>query len=89
MRQLEDAMSKTHFVKDMKSGRLSKSDPDYGRPQAGTKTAERGQRANRHVHKEILELCEVIYMHGFPMEDDDGAEEEDGMTVMFFGDLFR
>ena len=63
MRQLEDHASKTRFVKDSK--KLSRSDPNYGRPQEGTKTAERGRRANSHVHKEILELCEIIYMNGF------------------------
>ena len=53
--------------------------------QEGTKTAERGERANKHVHREILELIEVIYMSGFPV---DGAEDEH-ISVMFFGDLFR
>ena len=53
--------------------------------QEGTKTAERGARANKHVHREILELIEVIYMSGFPA---DGAEDEH-VSVMFFGDLFR
>ena len=53
--------------------------------QEGTKTAERGARANKHVHREILELIEVIYMSGFPV---DGAEDEH-VSVMFFGDLFR
>ena len=62
MRQLEQAMFKDNFVKDMK--RTDKNDPGYGRPQEGTRTAERGARAQTHVHKEILELCEVIYMNG-------------------------
>jgi hypothetical protein len=84
MKQLEDAMSKNNFVKDV-GGRLSKDDPNYGRPQAGTKTAERGDRANMHVHKEILDLIEIIYMNGFPVDGD--ADEH--VSVMFFGDLFR
>ena len=54
--------------------------------QEGTKTAERGARANKHVHREILELIEVIYMSGFPV---DGAEGNEHVSVMFFGDLFR
>ena len=37
------------------------------------------------MHREILELIEVIYMSGFPV---DGAEDEH-VSVMFFGDLFR
>ena len=53
--------------------------------QEGTKTAERGERANKHVHREILDLCEVVYMNGFPV---DGAEDEH-VSLMFFGDLFR
>lgn len=48
MQQLEHAMTKTQFV----SGRrVSKGDPGYGRPEEGTKTAERGKRAHSHVHK--------------------------------------
>ena len=54
--------------------------------QEGTKTAERGARANKHVHREILELIEVIYMSGFPV---DGKAEDEHVSVMFFGDLFR
>ena len=62
MKLLEHAMTKDNYVRDLK--RTDRSDPGYGRPQEGTRTAERGARAATHVHKEILELCEVIYMNG-------------------------
>lgn len=59
MNMLEQAMSKDNFVKSMEKP-MDKDDPNYGKPQEGTKTAERGKKAQTHVHKEILELCEVI-----------------------------
>jgi hypothetical protein len=80
MRMLESAMTKTNFVQDVLV-LPEKGHPDYGRPQEGTRTAERGKRAQTHVHKEILELCELIYTNGM--------EEEDHTAVMLFGDLFR
>ncbi len=62
-RQLEQAWTKDNFV-ECRTVALSKGDPGYGRPQEGTRTAERGKKAHRHVHKEILELCEVGYCFG-------------------------
>ncbi len=59
-KQLEEAMGKDNFV-ECRTRALGKGDPGYGRPQEGTRTAERGRRAQTHVHKEILELCEVRY----------------------------
>lgn len=73
-------MAKDNFVKDMKSA-LDKEDPAYGKPQEGTRTAARGKKALSHVHKEILELCEIIYLHGL--------EQENHTSIMLFGDLFR
>ena len=84
MKRLEKAMSRDSDCTQPVAEEdviTDKNDPDYGKPQAGTKTEARGRRAQTHVHKEILELCEVIYMNG--------SEEEDGMVVMSFGDLFR
>ncbi|XP_040582143.1 actin-binding Rho-activating protein isoform X2 [Lepeophtheirus salmonis] len=77
---LLENMSKSRFVKDFKP--LKKTDPGYGCPQEGTRTEARGIKAQFHVHKEILELCEILYMYGL----DDGASS---MSVMLFGDLFR
>ncbi|EHB02342.1 Actin-binding Rho-activating protein [Heterocephalus glaber] len=42
------------------SKRLHRGDEGYGRPRAGSKTAERAQRAEQHIHREIMELCLVI-----------------------------
>ena len=87
MEQLTLAMNKDNFV-ECRAEAMSKSHPDYGKPQAGTRTAARGQKARTHVHKEILELCEVIYMNGFEVNDDDDEDDEVN-SVIFFGDLFR
>ena len=80
MKLLEDAMTNQGFVKDV--GKMRRDDPNYGKPQEGTKTAERGRKAHKHIQKEIVELCEMIYMYG--VED-----EEDGTAGMLFGDLFH
>ncbi len=57
-RRLQEAMSGADFVK-CRDEAPERGDPRYGRPQEGTQTAERGRRAHSHVHKEMLELCEV------------------------------
>ncbi len=51
MKLLEVAMAgKTQWTRgDLKP--IDKNDPDYGKPQKGTWTAERGQKAHNHVHK--------------------------------------
>lgn len=43
-------MSKDNNTKDL-GNCIDKSDPDYGKPQKGTKTELRGQKAHSHVHK--------------------------------------
>lgn len=78
---LEQAMSKSKYTRDLGGPPMDKSHPEYGKPQKGTWTAERGAKAHSHVHKEILELCEFIYMNG--------DETDDHMAVMLFGDLFH
>lgn len=77
---LENAMTNSTCTQPVEKA-ISKDDPNYGRPQQGTFTEARGQRAQIHVHKEMLELCEIIYMNG--------EEQEDGTTGILFGDLFR
>ena len=52
----------------------------YGRPPEGSLTEARGIKAHIHVHKEIVQLCDIIRSHG--------EEVEDGY-VIFFGPLFR
>ncbi|CAB4055511.1 unnamed protein product [Lepeophtheirus salmonis] len=56
---------------------LKKTDPGYGCPQEGTRTEARGIKAQFHVHKEILELCEILYMYGL----DDGASSIVGILL--------
>ncbi len=60
-RLLEEAMTKDNFVK-CRTEALDPKDPGYGKPQEGSRTAERGKKAHKHVHREILELCEVSYL---------------------------
>ncbi|XP_078275433.1 actin-binding Rho-activating protein [Rhinoraja longicauda] len=60
--------------------RLKKGDRGYGRPKEGSESAERGERAQRHVRREIDELCYIIR--------DMGAQGKDGKTRITFGRLF-
>ncbi|XP_067904972.1 actin-binding Rho-activating protein [Heterodontus francisci] len=60
--------------------RLKKGDQGYGQPKEGSKTAERGQRAQEHVHKEIQEMCFIIRNLG--------RQGGDGKTRVTFGKLF-
>merc|ERR1712038_2201738 len=76
---LEKAMSNSKYNTNDK--RLDRNDPNYGRPLHGTWTAERGAKAHNHVQKEILELCEFIYLNS--------CEDEDQRSIMLFGDLFK
>ena len=47
---LEKAMQKDNLTKDL-GKTINKSDPNYGKPQQGTLTEFRGQKAHTHVHK--------------------------------------
>ncbi|XP_068455426.1 actin-binding Rho-activating protein-like [Clinocottus analis] len=60
--------------------RLRKGDDGYGRPKDGSKTAERGDRAQRHVHREMEEMVWIIR--------DMGIKDKQGRTVISFGRLF-
>ncbi|XP_029008068.1 actin-binding Rho-activating protein [Betta splendens] len=60
--------------------RLRKGDAGYGRPKDGSKTAERGDRAQRHIHREMEEMVWIIR--------DMGCKDRDGRTVITFGRLF-
>lgn len=51
---------------------------------AGSLTEARGQKANIHVYKEMLELCEIIYTEGFQQ-----SEEDPQMKFILFGELFN
>ncbi|XP_041944107.1 actin-binding Rho-activating protein [Alosa sapidissima] len=62
------------------STRLQKGDAGYGRPKEGSKTAERGDRAHKHIHKEMDEMCFIIR--------DLGMTDKNGRTYVTFGRLF-
>ncbi|KAL1116522.1 hypothetical protein AAG570_004994 [Ranatra chinensis] len=71
------------------------SDPDYGRPVAGSKTDERGRKAKSHITKEILELCAAIhdlaaYNRELTSRNDRAPTGEDELQdVVTFGELFQ
>lgn len=54
------------------------------RPIAGSLTEARGQKANMHVFKEMLELCQIINTEGYPV-----SKEEPDMRFIPFGELFN
>lgn len=51
---------------------------------AGSLTEARGQRANMHVFKEMLELCEIINSEGYPQ-----TKETPELKFIVFGELFN
>ncbi|XP_043946376.1 actin-binding Rho-activating protein-like [Protopterus annectens] len=61
--------------------RLQKGDDGYGRPKEGSMTAERAQRAHKHVYKEMEEMCFIIRQMG--------VKGKDGKVRIRFGDLFE
>uniref|UniRef100_A0A8C6KZ16 Actin-binding Rho-activating protein n=1 Tax=Nothobranchius furzeri TaxID=105023 RepID=A0A8C6KZ16_NOTFU len=60
--------------------RLRKGDSGYGRPKDGSKTAERGDRAQKHIHREMEEMVWIIRDMGF--------KDKEGRTIITFGRLF-
>ncbi|XP_051887646.1 actin-binding Rho-activating protein [Pristis pectinata] len=62
------------------SFRLKKGDRGYGQPKEGSKSAERGERAQRHIRREVEELCFII--------GELGVQGKDGNTRVTFGRLF-
>ncbi|XP_043228423.1 uncharacterized protein LOC122384770 [Amphibalanus amphitrite] len=61
--------------------KLSREDPNYGRPVEGSKTAERGRLAQIQMIGDMVELCDMIY--------DCGIRSKDGRAAISFGDAFR
>lgn len=51
---------------------------------AGSLTEARGQKANMHVFREMLELCQVIYSEGYTHD-----KEHPKLRVILFGELFN
>lgn len=60
--------------------RLRKGDSGYGRPKDGSKTAERGDRAQKHIHREMEEMVWIIRDMNF--------KDKEGRTIITFGRLF-
>lgn len=60
--------------------RLHKGDSGYGRPKEGSKTAERGDRAQKHIYREMEEMVWIIRDMGF--------KDKEGRTIITFGRLF-
>ncbi|XP_060926667.1 actin-binding Rho-activating protein [Limanda limanda] len=60
--------------------RLRKGDSGYGRPKDGSKTAERGDRAQKHIYREMEEMVWIIR--------DLGLKDKEGRTIISFGRLF-
>lgn len=56
---------------------------NFFRPLAGSLTEARGQKANIHVLREMLELCQIIDSEGYVVKD------EPTMRVIPFGELFN
>ncbi|XP_055308911.1 actin-binding Rho-activating protein-like [Sitodiplosis mosellana] len=70
-------------VNAQSSPRPDPSREEYGRPVAGSLTEARGQKANIHIIREMLQLCEIIDTGGYVH-----CEETPELKVMFFGELF-
>uniref|UniRef100_S4S0Q0 Actin-binding Rho-activating protein n=1 Tax=Petromyzon marinus TaxID=7757 RepID=S4S0Q0_PETMA len=60
--------------------RPQKGEEGYGRPKEGTLTAERAKRAERHIRREMEDMCFII--NGM------GVQGRDGRVRMPFGELF-
>lgn len=65
--------------------KLTKDDPNYGRPVEGSKTEARGKAAAQLLHDEIRLLMDVIEKHGTKTEDGNGQP----VVEMKFKELFE
>eukprot|EP00066_Takifugu_rubripes_P010593 XP_003978557.1 PREDICTED: actin-binding Rho-activating protein-like [Takifugu rubripes] len=61
--------------------RLRKGDSGYGQPKEGSKTAQRGDRAHKHIHREMEEMVWIIR--------DMGYQDRQGRACVTFGRLFE
>ncbi|XP_026779230.2 actin-binding Rho-activating protein isoform X1 [Pangasianodon hypophthalmus] len=60
--------------------RLLKGELGYGHPKEGSKTAQRAERAKKHIHREMDEMCFIIH--------DMGQMDKEGHIYVTFGRLF-
>ncbi|XP_035742324.1 actin-binding Rho-activating protein-like isoform X1 [Vespa mandarinia] len=79
----KDAQKKNPFTSGLNIEKPKFSKEEYGRPAAGSLSDIRGRKANAHILREILELCNIIYQNGTPCSD------QPDITGITFGDLFN
>lgn len=79
-KQLANPFSDIERPEGYQFAKLDPSDPNYGKPVAGSMTELRGKKANQHMRKEWRTLCEVIYDCGYRLGD--------GKAMIRFGELF-
>ncbi|OQV19105.1 putative Actin-binding Rho-activating protein [Hypsibius exemplaris] len=60
-KQLDNPFSEHNPNGKMPVKKLDKNDPTYGKPLKGSVTEKRGNEANSQIHKEIEQLCQIIY----------------------------
>ncbi|KAK3557150.1 hypothetical protein QTP70_024718 [Hemibagrus guttatus] len=60
--------------------KLHKGQLGYGYPKEGSKTAQRAERAKKHIHREMDEMCYIIRNMG--------QMDKDGCIYVTFGRLF-
>jgi len=53
----------------------------YGKPVPGSASDIRGQKYQKSVNKEVIDLCRMIYNHGLRLTN--------GHTLMLFGEIFN
>ncbi|KAM0735415.1 Actin-binding Rho-activating protein [Formica fusca] len=79
----KDKQSKNPFTSGINIEKPKFSKEEYGRPEAGSLSDLRGRKANAHILKEILELCEIISHEGTPCRD------HPDVIAITFGDIFN
>uniref|UniRef100_A0A2P2HWB9 Actin-binding Rho-activating protein-like n=1 Tax=Hirondellea gigas TaxID=1518452 RepID=A0A2P2HWB9_9CRUS len=62
--------------------KISKDDPNYGRPEAGSKSEARAHAAQLNINMEMRYLCDMIY-------DCSDLKTPDGRAAIPFGKLFK
>ncbi|XP_015915011.1 actin-binding Rho-activating protein [Parasteatoda tepidariorum] len=80
-KQKSNPFSSSGSVSGMAKPIWDKNDPRYGKPEEGSKTAQRGLAAGSHISNEVTFLCEMIHEYGYP--------DEDGTVAITFGELFQ
>ncbi|CAL1682758.1 unnamed protein product [Lasius platythorax] len=79
----QDKQNKNPFTSGLNVEKPKFSKEEYGRPEAGSLSDLRGRKANAHILKEILELCEIISHEGTPCRD------HPNVIAITFGDIFN